>query len=193
MSVPRVFVVTGPSGVGKRTVIEGARAVLPNNQLSISYTTRERRPGEVHGVDYFFVTRDAFSDLLARGQLLEHTEYVGNFYGTPVSQVEDARVAGNNLFIEIEVAGAQQIRQKMPNVLTVFIMPPEPWLGTLERRLRERGTETEERIASRLRRAVVEMGQRSEFDHVIVNSSRPIGIAHMRAFVKGTLRSKRAA
>ena len=159
-----VLVVTGPSGVGKGTLIRRLLERRPDYRLSVSATTREPRPGEEHGRDYHFLTEQEFERRLAAGDFLEHALYAGNHYGTLKEEVD--RVAGN-LVLEIEVEGARQVRQALPEATQVFIAPPSD--ETLRQRLEGRMTDTPEAIDRRLARAKEELAARAEFKRVIVN------------------------
>lgn len=162
-----LFVISGASGVGKGTLRAAAADALCGVAYSVSATTRARRPGERDGVDYHFVGREAFQAMVARGALLEYAEYVGDFYGTPAEPVDAALAAGRDVLLEIELAGARQVKAARPEAVMLFIAPPS--IGELERRLRGRGTDSEEKIAQRLARAREEIGAVREFDYVVVN------------------------
>lgn len=159
--------ITGPSGVGKGTLVRLLLARHPELYLSTSTTTRHPRPGEVEGKDYYFVNRPQFAALIETGQLLEWAEYAGNYYGTPRINVENRIAQGCLVLLEIEVVGAQQIKQTFPQALRLFILPPS--LAELERRLRDRGTDAASQIAQRLKRAETEIALSPEFDFQIVN------------------------
>ena len=159
-----VLVVTGPSGVGKGTLIRRLLERAPGFELSVSATTRRPRPGEVDGRDYHFLSSEEFERRLARGEFLEHALYAGNMYGTPRSEVD--RAAGN-LVLEIEVEGARQVRDALPEATQVFIAPPSD--AALRERLTGRATDAPEEIERRLTRAREELSARPEFKHVIVN------------------------
>jgi guanylate kinase len=164
----KLFVLAGPSGVGKGTIVRELVSRDPEGlSLSVSVTTRAPRPGEVDGVDYFFVDDDAFDRMIRAGELLEWAEIVGHRSGTPKGFVEDRLAAGRDVVLEIDVVGASQIRDRVPGSVLIFVDPPS--MEELERRLRGRGTETEERIRLRLETAEWELQQREWFDHVIVN------------------------
>jgi guanylate kinase len=164
----KLFVLAGPSGVGKGTIVRDLVSRDPEGlSLSVSVTTRAPRPGEVDGVDYFFVDDDAFDRMIRAGELLEWAEIVGHRSGTPKGFVEDRLAAGRDVVLEIDVVGASQIRDRVPGSVLIFVDPPS--MEELERRLRGRGTETEERIRLRLETAEWELQQREWFDHVIVN------------------------
>ena len=164
----KLFVLAGPSGVGKGTIVRELVSRDPEGlSLSVSVTTRAPRPGEVDGVDYFFVDDDAFDRMIRAGELLEWAEIVGHRSGTPRGFVEDRMAAGRDVVLEIDVVGASQVRERVPGSVLIFVDPPS--MEELERRLRGRGTETEERIRLRLETADWELEQREWFDHVIVN------------------------
>ena len=164
----KLFVLAGPSGVGKGTIVRELVSRDPEGlSLSVSVTTRAPRPGEVDGVDYFFVDDDAFDRMIRAGELLEWAEIVGHRSGTPKGFVEDRLAAGRDVVLEIDVVGASQIRDRVPGSVLIFVDPPS--MEELERRLRGRGTETEDRIRLRLETAEWELQQREWFDHVIVN------------------------
>jgi len=166
-SVPRLSVLSGPSGVGKGTVVAKVRSLYPHIWVSVSCTTRTPRPGETDGVEYRFVSRDRFAAMVAGGELLEHAEYAGNWYGTPRLAVEEHLAAGDPALLEIELQGARQVRRAMPEAFLVFLAPPS-W-PELERRLTGRGTEDPAQLAARLAQAKVELAAEHEFDAVIIN------------------------
>ncbi|OHX52103.1 guanylate kinase [Planococcus salinarum] len=163
-----LIVLSGPSGVGKGTVRKELFSQPNTNyEYSISMTTRSPREGEVDEVDYFFKTRTEFEDLIEKGQLLEYAEFVGNYYGTPLEYVNKMRDAGRDVFLEIEVQGAAQVREKVPDGLFIFLAPPS--LSELEERLVGRGTESDEVIASRLGAARQELEMMNLYDYVVEN------------------------
>jgi guanylate kinase len=162
-----LFVLAGPSGVGKGSLVRELIAKDPSLSLSVSVTTRPPRPGEVDGVDYFFVDEDAFDRMIEAGELLEWAEIVGHRSGTPRGFVEDRLSEGRDVILEIDVVGASFVRKRIPEAVLVFVDTPS--LEELERRLRGRGTETEEAIRLRLETAAWELEQRPWFDHVVVN------------------------
>ena len=165
--MPRAVVITGPSGVGKGTLIRGLMSRVGDLELSVSATTRPERAGERDGVDYHFLSREEFDRLLAAGEFLEHADYAGNRYGTLRSELEDRLGAGHPVVLEIEVQGARQVREAMPEALQVFIAPPS--LDALRARLTGRGTDDLEEVERRLRVAEGELAAQPEFAHVVVN------------------------
>jgi len=163
----RLFVVSGPSGVGKGTVIAKALGRVAALELATSATTRPRRPDEVDGREYHFLAEADFQRRVEGGEFLEHVSYAGNRYGTLRGEVERRLRAGRDVVLEIEVVGARAVKQQMPEAVLVFIAPPA--VGDLEARLRGRGTDSPEEISDRLEIARREMEAQPEFDHVIVN------------------------
>ncbi|MBQ1767797.1 MAG: guanylate kinase, partial [Oscillospiraceae bacterium] len=163
----KLYIVSGPSGCGKSTVLREVFAHRRNIFFSVSATTRGPREGEKDGKDYFFITREEFERLIAEGELLEHAKYVSNYYGTPRKPVEAMLSEGSDVVLDIEVQGAAQVKEKMPEAVSFFIMPPS--LEELERRLRGRGTETDEKIRSRLDQAEREMAESGRYDYIVVN------------------------
>ena len=160
-------IISGFSGVGKGTLVQGLMNQYDGYALSVSATTRNPRDGEVDGVNYFFRTREEFEAMIENGELLEHAEYVNNYYGTPRAYVEGMLNDGKDVILEIEIQGARQIKEKMPEAVSIFIMPPDA--QTLRKRLVGRGTETAEVIDKRLKRAVEESEGIEEYDYILVN------------------------
>lgn len=165
----KLFVISGPSGVGKNTILNRVIASRDNVQYSVSATSRAMRPGEVDGTHYFFVSREQFENMLAENALLEYAEYVGNYYGTPLRPIEKARAAGTDVVMDIEVVGALKIRQRVPDAVLVFIAAPS--FDAIRARLAGRGDVSEELMKSRLERAKWEYEQASQYDYIIVNDS----------------------
>ena len=163
----RLIVVSGPSGAGKSTVVFKAINGRDKMCFSTSVTSRKPRPGEVDGREYFFIDAARFEQMVQNDELLEHAVYVGNYYGTPRKFVEDKLSAGESVFLDIEVQGARQVKEKMPDAIMIFLIPPS--LGELKKRLESRGTETEETIKGRLARAREEYAEADFYDYVVVN------------------------
>ncbi len=178
-----VFVITGPSGVGKGTLIRALRERCPEIELSVSATTRERRPGEVEGVDYHFLTDAEFDQRVAAGEFLEHAGYAGRRYGTLRSEVVERTEAGIPVVLEIEVQGARQVRAAMPEAVTIFIAPPSE--EALRARLVGRGTDHAEQVQARLETAREELRSRDEFRHVVVNDRLEDAVAELARIVRG--------
>jgi guanylate kinase len=179
----RLVVLSGPSGVGKTTVVRRLRESAPQLWVSVSATTRFPRPGESDGIHYLFVTDDQFDRLVADGDMLEWARYTGNRYGTPRQPVDAVRATGTPVLLEIEIEGARQVRRQEPDALLVFLAPPSP--EVLEDRLTGRDTEPEEVRAERLDRARDEMAAAPEFDEVIVNDDIDRVVARLVALATG--------
>lgn len=162
----KLIVISGASGVGKGTVVKAMMAQRENLYFSVSATTRPPRPGEVDGRDYYFVTREEFEKMIARGEMLEYDEHARNYYGTPKAQIEEKRSRGHVL-LDIEPNGAKNVKKNYPEAVLIFVMPPS--LAELERRLRGRNDTPEDQIQIRMERAVWEMEQRVWYDYVVVN------------------------
>lgn len=162
-----LLIVSGLSGAGKGTICKRLMEKYPDYEFSISATTRAPREGEIHGREYFFLSQEEFETKIEDGQFLEYANYVGNYYGTPKDWVEEKLEGGKNVILEIELQGAFQVREKIPEAVLIFIMPPD--MEELKRRLIHRGTETEEQIEKRLSRAMEELEYVDQYDYVIVN------------------------
>ena len=163
----KLFVLSGPSGAGKSTVIAHLLKTLDKAYISVSATTRAPREGEVDGVDYHFLSREQFEELIARGELLEHAEYVGNYYGTPAGPVNEKLAAGYDVLLDIETQVAQQVMANRPDAVSVFLFPPG--FAVLEERLRKRGTDSEEKIRARLAQARVECRRAGLYRYIVIN------------------------
>jgi guanylate kinase len=183
--VGKVFVITGPSGVGKGTLIERLLERVPQLELSVSATTREPRPGEEDGRDYHFLSPEEFDRRVEAGDFLEHATYSGNRYGTLRGEVERRLSEGRSVVLEIEVQGARQVRVAMPEAVLIFIAPPDP--AALRQRLEGRGTDSEEAIERRLRTAEIELEAQAEFPHVIVNDDVQKAAAELEGLVREQL------
>lgn len=178
-----LIVLSGPSGVGKGTV---RKEIFDDSttsyKYSISMTTRQMREGEVNGVDYFFKTKEEFEALIQEDQFIEYAEYVGNYYGTPVQYVKDTMAEGHDVFLEIEVEGAKQVRKKFPDALFIFLAPPS--LDHLKERLIGRGTETDEKIQSRVNEARKEVEMMNLYDYVVVNDKVHLAKERIQSIVE---------
>jgi guanylate kinase len=167
MNKGKLFVITGPSGTGKGTVLKRVFADIDNIFYSISATTRAPRPGEEHGREYYFVSKSDFERMIAENQLLEYAQYSGNYYGTPLKPILEKTDLGRDVVLEIELQGALQVRKHCPDAAFIFIAPPS--MEELEQRLRGRGTEDEAHIQMRLAKAKEECAAADKFDHIVVN------------------------
>ncbi len=167
MSKGRLFIISGPSGSGKDTVLQELFKKCPELLFSISSVTRPMRLGEVEGEKYNFISREQFESMIANDQLLEYNQFVGNYYGTPKAPVEAAINSGKDIIVEIDVNGAAQIRSKIKEAISVFIMPPS--LEILKARLSRRGTETTDVIEKRIAVALGEIARATEYDYIVVN------------------------
>ena len=178
-----LIVFSGPSGVGKGTVRQEIFSTPDHKfEYSVSMTTRAQRPGEVDGKDYFFRSREEFEELIRNGQMLEYAEYVGNYYGTPLTYVNETLDKGIDVFLEIEVQGALQVKKKVPDAVFIFLTPPD--LNELEERLVGRGTDSEEVIAQRIERAREEIALMSEYDYAIVNDEVPLAVERVKRVIE---------
>jgi guanylate kinase len=186
--VARVFVITGPSGVGKGTLIRTLRERIPDLDLSVSATTRRARPGEHDGVDYHFLDDDEFEARVQAGQFVEHARYSGRRYGTLRSDLDKRLAAGRPVVLEIEVQGARQVRETMPEAVQVFIAPPSE--DALRARLIGRGTDDAEQVEARLATAREELRAQGEFAHVVVNDRLEDAVTALEEVVRGHLASQ---
>ncbi len=176
-----LIIFTGPSGVGKGTIVNRLFEELTDIEFSISCTTREKRPGEKEGEDYFYKTREEFQQMIEQDAFLEWAEFVGNYYGTPRNFVVDTLASGKDVFLEIEVQGALQVMQKCPEALSIFLIPPS--LEELEARLRKRGTEKEDVLQKRLAKAQEEMKFTGKFKYTVVNDDVDQAVAKLKKLI----------
>jgi guanylate kinase len=183
--VPRVFVITGPSGVGKGTLIRTLRERVPELQLAVSATTRAPRPGEEDGVDYHFLSDAEFERRVGDGAFVEHARYSGRRYGTLREELERRLAHGNPVVLEIEVQGARQVREAMPEAVQIFIAPPGA--EALRTRLIGRGTDDPQQVAARLATAQAELAAQGEFGHVVVNDRLEDAVADLERCVRAYL------
>jgi guanylate kinase len=184
-AVGKVFVITGPSGVGKGTLIEHLLERIPELELSVSATTRPPRSGEVDGRDYHFLTDEEFERRVEAGDFLEHATYSGHRYGTLRGEVERRLEQGRSVVLEIEVQGARQVRDAMPEAVQIFIAPPDP--KALRSRLEGRGTDSGAAIERRLRTAEIELEAQGEFPHVVVNDELQNAASELEGLVRREL------
>ncbi len=177
----KAFIISGPSGVGKSTVLKALFEGRDDLYFSVSATTRDPRPGEVNGQHYHFISPEQFMQWINEDAFLEYAQYVGNFYGTPMRYVDEAMEAGKDVILDIEVQGAMQVIAKRPDTIRIFIAPPD-W-DELERRLTMRGTDTPEKIQQRLLRAKVEMKTAMDYDYFVINSTVENAVTELRAII----------
>ena len=181
MTKGKTFIISGPSGVGKSTVLNALLKEYPDLYFSVSATTRGPREGEVDGVHYHFIAPEFFHQMIEEDAFLEYAEYVGNFYGTPKKFVEAARDAGRDVILDIEIQGAQQVCAKRPETVRIFIAPPS-W-AELERRLTSRGTDDMDKVQKRLLRAKVELKMADRYDYVVVNDTVESAVFQLRSIL----------
>lgn len=179
----KLFVIAAPSGAGKTSLVRALMERRPALRFSISYTTRAQRAKETHGHDYFFVDKAGFERMVAAGEFLEHARVFDNYYGTSRQQVEQILDAGQDVLLEIDWQGAQQIRRALPECLSIFVLPPS--VAALEQRLRNRATDSDEVIARRLRDSIADLSHWSEFDYIVVNDDFTHATAELEAIVSG--------
>jgi len=179
-----LFIIAAPSGAGKSTLVNALLAEMPDIVLSISTTTRPPRPGETHGREYFFVTPEEFHQRQAAGEFLESATVHGNLYGTSRLRIEEMLANGTDVLLEIDWQGAQQVKQRIPGVVGIFILPPS--LADLEQRLRKRGQDSEEVIAKRLLAASGEIAHAPEFEYAIINRVFTTALSELAAIVRAT-------
>lgn len=177
-----LVVISGPSGVGKDTIIERLLELDPNLTYSVSCTTRAPRPGEVDGTHYTFISRERFEELIEKGHFLEHASYGANLYGTPMQPVEQARASGRDVLLKIEVQGAQQVRKRVKDAIFIFIAPPNN--KELARRQELRNSESPEDMTERLRIAEKEMTYARDYDHVVVNEDLDRAVEDLQGIIR---------
>ena len=182
MQKGKTFIVSGPSGVGKSTVLKGLFAQCGDLYFSVSATTRAPREGEVDGTHYHFLLQAEFEEMISRDEFLEYAQYVGNYYGTPKRYVDAAMEEGRDVILDIEVQGARQICAKRPETVRIFIAPPS-W-QELERRLTARGTDTPEKVRQRLQRARVEVESAVEYDYLVINDRLEVAVEELKAILR---------
>ena len=184
MSKGGVFIISGPSGSGKDTLLKKLFEKCPELKFSISSITRGMREGEVEGEKYNFISREKFESMIKEDKLLEYNVYVNNYYGTPREPVEKAVAENKDIFIEVDVNGAESIRQKLPEAISIFVMPPS--FEELKRRLSGRGTETEEVINLRMAESLGEIKRAVEYDYIVVNDDLSTAVQDVIAIIKGS-------
>jgi guanylate kinase len=178
---PAIYIISAPSGSGKSTLVNELLKLVPNLEFSISYTTRSPRGSEQNGKQYHFVTRQEFDEMIRAGEFLEHATFDGNCYGTARQFLREAGKKGNDLLLDIDVLGAEQIKQKLTDGVSIFIMPPDR--KTLESRLRKRSEDAEDVIARRLGTAAREMGNYDKYDYILINDDLEESIESLRSIV----------
>ena len=179
----KLFILSAPSGAGKSSLAKALIRALPNLAVSVSHTTRAPRPGETHGVHYYFVTPAEFEAMIQAGRFVEHARVFGNYYGTARTSIDQLLQAGKDVILDIDWQGARRIKQVMPATVSIFILPPTR--AALEQRLCNRGQDAPEVIARRMRAAVSEIGHYSEFDYVVVNDIFDDALADISAIIQG--------
>ncbi len=177
----KLYVISGPSGVGKSTAISAVMKEYPTLKFSVSVTTRPMRPGEVDGESYYFINHEKFHEMLDQGKLLEYTEYVGNYYGTPEDRINEMLEAGIDVLMDIEPNGALQVRARRPDATLIFMAAPS--FGEIERRLYGRGDTPPDKIKSRLERARWEYSQASHYDYIVINENVDVASSEIKAIL----------
>ncbi|MET0066607.1 MAG: guanylate kinase [Candidatus Thiodiazotropha sp.] len=182
MTTGTLYILSAPSGAGKTSLLKALRQQDDTLQVSVSHTTRAMRPGEEDGVHYHFVSQEAFLKMVEGGDFLEHAEVFGNYYGTSESEVRRHLEQGRDTVLEIDWQGARQVRQRFPEAVSIFILPPDP--VALHKRLSARGQDSEEVIAGRMRQAVDEMSHYVEFDYLVINQDFLVALSELAAIVQ---------
>ena len=183
MSKGRLFIFSAASGTGKTSLAKALVEQMPDLAFSVSHTTRAPRPGEQHGVHYYFVSRKEFDEMVAAGRFLEHATVFGNSYGTSRGAIENLLRQGKNIILDIDWQGARAVKEQMPEAVGIFILPPTR--AALQERLTARGQDSPEVVESRMRAAVSEMSHYKEFDHVVVNDDFDAALGDLRAIIRG--------
>lgn len=183
MNKGRLFIFSAASGTGKTSLAKALVEQMPDLAFSVSHTTRAPRPGEQHGVHYYFVSRQEFDEMVAAGRFLEHATVFGNSYGTSRGAIENLLRQGKNIILDIDWQGARAVKEQMPEAVGIFILPPTR--AALQERLTARGQDSPEVVESRMRAAVSEMSHYKEFDHVVVNDDFDAALGDLRAIIRG--------
>lgn len=189
MSRGRLVIISAPSGAGKTTLARALVSSMSNVVLSVSHTTRERRAGELDGVDYHFVNNEQFRQMVEEGNFLEYARVFNNYYGTSQAAIEEQLSQGNNVLLDIDWQGARKVKQKVPDVCSIFVLPPSR--KELERRLRDRGQDSEKVILDRMREASEEMRHHDEYEYLVVNDDFDQAVADLRAIITGNAGRRR--
>ncbi len=191
MSHGQLFIISAPSGAGKTTLAKRLISEMDGTVLAVSHTTRPIRQGEAHGVDYFFIDREKFENMAAAGEFVEYAEVFGNLYGTSWSELDKLLTAGKNVLLDIDWQGARKVRRQMPEVQSIFILPPSR--KELERRLRERAQDSDAVILNRMREAEDEMSHRGEYNYVVVNDNLDLALTDLKSILSGHIENLRRA
>ena len=181
MITGKLYIISAPSGAGKTSLVKQLKQDMDQLVVSVSHTTRGMRKGEVHGSDYFFVSVDEFKTMIEAQAFLEHAQVFDNFYGTAQKTVEDNLIQGLDVILEIDWQGAQQVRNRLPNSVSIFILPPS--IDVLKHRLQNRGQDNDEVIERRMRDAVTEMSHYPEFDYLVVNDDFNVALHQLKSII----------
>lgn len=191
MSHGQLFIISAPSGAGKTTLAKRLISEMDNTILAISHTTRSMRSGETHGVDYFFVDRKQFENMVATGEFVEYAEVFGNLYGTSRRELDKLLTAGLNVLLDIDWQGARKVSRQMPDVQSIFVLPPSR--EELERRLRARAQDSDAVISNRMQEAEDEMSHHGEYNYVVVNDDLDLALLDLKSIVSGHVENLRQA